>query len=284
MRKVDWLAALLSATCAANVSAQVAIPPLPSVPGSTTRVEPLPGAVKAVVVRSWDPANTDALVWNHLSANWSSYGSIPVYVDYTSLIGAPSFTLVDLQNTGADVVIVSDPAGDLQQWTSSEVAALASYANMGHPLVGSFLFLNSGTDDRALFSLWGLRSDLAYQVAPLPPTSPAAFTAPQSCLFARMPDPFDPGGWPYVEVPADQSWDEQDLAGASFVARSADGRFVVTTYSNGPLHATYISTMPEYQDGSAFDATQYLYNAITCQYGVTPTTRSTWGRVKGMYK
>ncbi len=44
----------------------------------------------------------------------------------------------------------------------------------------------------------------------------------------------------------------------------------VTEYSAGNHRAYYISYMPEYQSGSAADATQWLYDAIVCAFSVTP--------------
>jgi hypothetical protein len=42
--------------------------------------------------------------------------------------------------------------------------------------------------------------------------------------------------------------------------------------------------MPEYQDGSAFEATQWLYNAIVCAPPATPTTKVSWGTVKETFR
>ena len=226
-----------------------------------------------------------ALVWDYLNANWSLYGSVPIFIDSNTLHDVPSFTLSDLQNSGADVVIVSDPAGHFRQWTAAEANALATYASQGHPLIGTYLlFEYGGVDNRMLAPLWGLRSDLAYNTDEIDSATAADILSPGDCLFTRIADPLDQGGYPYVQVPVDSSWDPSDLGGATFLARSQDGRNIVTSYSSGNIRATFISYMPEFQDGSQSDATQYLYNAIVCPFPVTPVATSSWGRIKTLYR
>jgi hypothetical protein len=240
--------------------------------------------VTAVVVRSWG-SGSGSLVWRHLNENWSSYGSIPIAIDYTSLHEVNSFTLADLETIGADVVIVSNPSGGTQQWTPPEVAALETYASAGHNLVGTYLLLvwqgGGATDNRILAPPWGLRSDLAYLGHVDASDSP--LLEPGHCLFRNIASPLDLGGYPYAQTPDDLMWDESDLAGASFLARSDDRTTVVTTYDAGGYDAHYISSMPEYQDGSELDATQWLYNAISCIEGTTPVSSTTWGRLKATF-
>jgi hypothetical protein len=253
--------------------------------GDAPQLPPITGGVHAVVVSSWGDGSTD-LVWEYLHQNWALHGSIPLSIDYTSLHGLDDFTLQDLEASGADVVIVSDPSGGQRQWSAAEVAALATYAQAGHNLVGTFLLLQYpfDFDNRALAPLWGLRSDLSYNDGSDPASPTTANLQPGHCLFTGIADPMDTGGYAYVQVPTDdRSWEPGDVAGASIVGRSADGRNIVTTYDAGSYSASYISFMPEYQDGSAFEATQWLYNAIVCSGGVTPVSDKTWGAIKNRF-
>ena len=268
----------------ADTFATEATPPLgttsPGGPGSVGR-----GDVHAVVVKSWG-SGSGALVWDHLHNNWSNYGSIPISIDYTTLHEAASFTLQDLQNSGADVVIVSDPAGGLWQWSPAEIAALQSYAQQGHNLVGTYILFQWDTNDnRGLAPLWGLRSDLVYNSSGEEPASPTTpLLVPVHCLFDGISDPLDTGGFPFVQVPLnDTSWDPNDMNGAQIVARSADGNNVVTSYDGPGYFASYISYMPEYQGGEFFEATKYLYNAIVCTPLSTSVEEMSWGRIKATF-
>jgi hypothetical protein len=260
-------------------------PPQISTDPGGPQAPPVAGGVHAVVVRSWGD-DSGALVWEHLALNWSLYGAIPVSIDYTTLHSVDSFTLPDLQATGADVVIVSDPSGGNRQWSPGEVAALAAYAQEGHNLVGTYLLLQyTGYDNRALAPLWGLRSDLDYtfcEACALPETS---ILLPGHCLFTNITNPLDTGGYPSNQIPMnDGTWDAGDMGGAIIAARSADGKNILTTYETGYYTASFISYMPEYQDGSAFEAAQWLYNAIVCQGGSTPVSEATWGLIKSTFQ
>jgi hypothetical protein len=224
------------------------------------------------------------LVWQHLNDNWALYGATQVVIDHTTLHEVGSFTLADLEAIGADVVIVSDPAGGLRQWSGSEADALRAYAEAGHNLVGTYLLYQWDViDNRALAPLWGHRSDIAYGSVEADPSTD--ILAPEHCLFVDITDPLDLGGYASVGLPADDlSWDDADLAGADIVGRSGGGNNVVTSYDAGGYQAYYISYMPEYQDGSAFEATQWLYNAIVCAPPATPTTKVSWGTVKETFR
>src|SRR6187431_736610 len=71
-------------------------------------------AVTAVVVKSWGGCFSSGLIWDDLNANWSSYGSIKISIDYDDpnlCVSTTSFTLADLEANGADVVILNNPSG-----------------------------------------------------------------------------------------------------------------------------------------------------------------------------
>jgi len=183
------------------------------------------------------------------------------------------------------VVIVSDPAGDGHLWSAAEVAALQSYADQGHSLIGTYLLLRyGGLDNRALAPVFGLRPDLEYNSREVFAEPTAGILDPQNCLFSGISDPLDQGGYPFVQVPSDGSWDDGDLAGAVYRARGPSRLNVATEFSAVNHRAHYISYMPEYQDGSAFDATQWLYNAIVCPFTPTAAQRTSWGKLKAIYR
>ncbi len=264
--------------------ARDASPPFPADGGQPQSSELIGGTVTAVVVRSWGFSSD--LVWEHLSLNWSLYGTTPISIDYTTLINAPSITLADLQNVGADVVIVSDPSGGTVQWTPDEVAALETYALAGHNLVGTYLLLQFfDFDNRGLAPLWGLDGTMFYDFLEGGSEPESIVLKPSHCLFDGIGDTMDVGGYPSVQVPQDDlKWDFEDVDGADVVALGADGHNIVTTYDAGPYVAHFISYMPEYQHGEFFEATQWLYNAITCTAGPISVEDASWGEVKASYR
>src|SRR5262245_18258674 len=212
MRLAIMVVVLAVALSASDTFADGMTPP-PAPPSPRQPVKSPLGVVKAVVVKSCG-SGSGGLAWDYLNANWPYHGDIPIFIDPMSLQHVASFTLADLQNSGADVVIVSDPAGGTKQWTPAEVSALASYANAGHPLIGTYKLLQySAADNRILAPLWGLRSDLSYNLEEVQAAPWAEILSPSSCLFDRIVNRFYQGGYSKVEVPVDGSWDPEDLAG-----------------------------------------------------------------------
>ena len=76
--------------------------------------------VKAVVVRSWSDCGSTGVIWREINANWANHGTTPVHIDYTipDLCYGP-VTYEALAASGADVLIISDPAGGIKQYRRS---------------------------------------------------------------------------------------------------------------------------------------------------------------------
>lgn len=244
----------------AAATAQDASPPRSGqeqTPAVQPKTEPAANAVMAIIVKSWG----NNPVWADLNANWSTYGTLPISIDYTTLISS-DFTYTDLVNSNADVVILSDPAGGLQQYSSAEVAALAQYVKAGHSILGTYLTFDSGNgvDNRALAPIFGLSSTLSYTFVGI---SNEFTKVANACLFNKIPGPVaKSNGYPYSQVPSSGSW-MGNLGVASARAESDSYAGVVSGYHKGSATAIYISSMPEYQTIGGNDE-QFLYNAITC--------------------
>lgn len=287
-----WLVILMVVSASSSRAADDTNPPSGSAANSLGTPCP-PGAVKAVVVKSYDsPFN-----WDTINQEWSAYGSVPVCIDFESLRNVKTVSLDDLIASGADVVILGDPAGYRRTWTVQDMEALQAYAHLGHNLLGTYLVFYwdhdgvHANDNRLLSPLWGIRQDIDYQNVgqPLGETraAPSAdILAPLDCVFERIADPLDFGGYPEVQLPTDGSWDEADLAGATFLARSDDGHNVVTAYRPGRYQAIFISYLPEFATGmgNQQESYQLLYNAILCAADATPAFPSSWGRMKVRYR
>jgi len=227
-------------------------------PAVQQRTEPSANTVAAIIVKSWG-SNP---VWGDLNVNWSTYGTIPVFIDYTTLINS-DFTYADLVNSNADVVILSDPAGGNQQYSSAEVAALVKYIKAGHVIVGTFMTFqhpDQGIDNRALAPIFGLSSSLSYTFVGI---SNEFTKVANACLFNKIPGPsVMSNGYPNSQVPSSGSW--MGNLGAAIAGAESDSYVgVLSGYHKKSATAIYISSMPEYQTLGGDDE-QFLYNAITC--------------------
>ena len=257
--------ACLSALCllglgAPSQAAQSASPPLPASHTHSAVAPDGVGGVTAVVVKSW--GGGDASAWQELNNEWPQYGDIPISIDTTTL-GNSDFTFQDLVDTGADVVIVSNPGGGGQQYSDSEIDAVSSYASLGHNVLATYIaFQWTNIDNRGLAPVLGLRSDITYNTVEEGISNVFNVVDLGNALFQGLPDPWNSVGYPFTQTPADDlRWDDADLAGAAVAAQSDDYKGIVSIYDGGPYTGIYVSNMSEYFGGSLDK--QLLYNAIT---------------------
>lgn len=234
----------------------------PSATAQSTATVTVPQrVVTAVVVKSWNKCNPGRM-WGRLNADWQSLGSVPISIDSSdpTLCGT-SLTLARLEASGADVVILDDCAGGLNQFTPAEVDALQTYANEGHNLVGTYeTFAYATVDNSALAPLFGLVQNDGWADNDNTPTytfGHASFAKP---LARDLPTPYNSRGLASSQEPAAGSWSANDLDGAAFAAMNADHTAAITVYRAAGYDAVYISNMPEYH-GHVQDR-QFMYNAI----------------------
>ena len=243
------------------LTAQNTMPPSTGreeIPAVQQKTEPSANTVTAILVKSWG----NNPVWGDLNANWSTYGTIPVSIDYTTLIQS-DFTYTDLVNSNADVIILSDPAGGLEQYSSAEVAAIAKYIKSGHSILATFItfqYQGENIDNRALAPIFGLSSGLTYNYVGI---SNEFTKVANGCLFNKIPGPLGKSnGYPNSQVPSNGTW--MGNLGAATAGAESDGYLgVVSGYRKAGATAIYISSMPEYNTIGGEDE-QFLYNAITC--------------------
>ena len=250
---------VLAMIFATTAFAQDATPPKPLVSGhyseNANSGKLSAKTVKAIIVKSWG----DNPVWADLNTNWSTYGSIPVSIDHTTLIQS-DFTYQDLVNSKAKVVIMSDAAGGTQQYSSAEIAAIRKYANKGHEVLATYATFEYATiDNRSLAPIFGLSSSLTYDTTDI---SGAFKKAVRGCLLKKIPGQWQSLGFNYSQIPQSGYWKGHlKKTKAQAVSDSYEG--VITLYTAATYTGVYISNMPEYQNVGGDDE-QLLYNAITC--------------------
>ncbi len=219
-------------------------------------------AIIAVVVKSWGNCTSNGVIWDDLNANWSRYGPLPIFIDYSNpgLCG-DTYTLADLEASGASVVILSDPAGKGSgtPFTADEINALRTYASEGHNLVGTFLtFAFGGIDNRNLAPLFGLRQSNYALVSVTPRYH---LKRPNYPLFRDLPHPYVSSGYAQSQIPGDGVWSANELLGTTGVAAtSAQATAAIVADEGLGFNSIYVSSMPEYGGGPQDE--QFFYNAI----------------------
>jgi hypothetical protein len=214
-------------------------------------------SVKVVLLKSWGVTS----VWEAMKTNWQNFGKIPVTIDDSTYISS-DFTYQDIVASKANVIVLSNPAGGIQQYSTAEIAAVAEYAKKGHAVVGTYLvFQWSTVDNRKLAQVFGLNSTYQYNGA-VAISNTFKKTKQNQCLLKRIAGgSWQSNGYPYTQVPTTGSWKGHlDEAGA--VADSDNYVGVVSLYTAPTYTGVYVSNFPEYNGGT--DDEQLLYNAVTC--------------------
>ncbi len=247
---------------AVQLSAQEASP-VKQVPSKladkTINTDILPaGTVKVLLLKSWGETS----VWQDMSTNWQNFGKRPVTVDTTTYIGS-DFTYQDIVSSKANVIVVSNPAGGIQQYSPTETAAVAKYAKKGHTVIGTYLVFEWSTiDNRGLAPVFGLSSKIAYNTTAVGISNLFEKKKPRECLFKRITgSSWQSDGYAFTQQPATGSW-KGHLGKATAVAESDSFAAIVSLFTAPTYTGVYVSNFPEYFGGT--DDEQLLYNAVTC--------------------
>ncbi len=180
--------------------------------------EVVPAAtVKIVLLKSWGAAS----IWQDMGSNWQNFGKIPVTVDYTTYVDS-DFTYQDIVASKANVIVLSDPAGGIKQYSAAEIAAVSKYAKKGHTVIGTYaVFEWSTVDNRGLAPVFGFSSKIAYNTTPVGISNLFKKTTKKSeCLIKGITgSSWQSDGYPYTQLPATGSW-KGHLGKATAVADS----------------------------------------------------------------
>lgn len=157
--------------------------------------------VKAAVFRSTGTVFLGMTIWPELNSNWSAYGNVPVQIDYDSLAGN-DVTLGQLEDTGADVVILSNPAF----WTykPAEMGALKQYIEAGHGLIISYGKFRSA--DHVLAPLVGLGMGNAYGTGTAIDPLQVELLQPEHFFFEGIQQPYETGVRTVAYAPYGTPW------------------------------------------------------------------------------
>jgi hypothetical protein len=244
-----------------QLAAQMASPPkgtdLRVTPNTATRNIAPTNTVQVVVLKSWGKTS----IWDAMSSNWQNFGTTPVSVDDSTYVDS-DFTYQDLVNSGANVIVISNPAGAAQQYSQAEIQAVGKYAQGGHTVIGTYLvFQYGGADNRGLAPVFGLNPTTEFNTSPVDISNDFRQTRQNECLFTGIPISWESQGYPETQVPTSGSWIGYG-GKAKGMAESDDWVGAIGTFSAPTFTSVYVSNFPEYYGGT--DDEQLLYNAVTC--------------------
>jgi hypothetical protein len=249
--------------------AQQANPPVPATgqmrPLQVTPLYKQPGTVNILFLKSWECIGGQTL-WDDLKTNWPNFGSIPISIDDTTFI-CNDFTLQDIMNAAPNVLVLSDPSGGLEQYSTAEIQAVEQYAKAGHVVVGTYLVFEYGNENNTgLAPVFGFQSNISYTLNPI--TNDFTKHDSSSCLMTGIPgSSWMSQGFAESQVPSTAGkWTRAVVnkmkPTPNLVAFETDDLALVTSRQKGGFASVFISNFPEYSGGT--DDEQLLYNAVTC--------------------
>jgi hypothetical protein len=229
-----------------------------------TAVGPVKFVATAVIVKSWGNCGESLPIWRELNDNWSNYGRVKVRIgSHPALCSDREITYEALAASGAQTVILSNPAGGNMRYNRRELQALARYASEGHNLIGTYALLYnpiSGVDNRLLARLFGLPGNVEYGIADAVANPLVYDIVDGHQLFRDVGDPYLGRGFVASQAPVDGSWGPEDYGKARPLAVAGDNKSVVLGFCGEGFHSLYVSHMPEHHGGQADN--QLIYNFI----------------------
>lgn len=236
--------------------------------GSATAAPPrlTPDGVTAILVDPYFGCEV-ADAWANLNTNWSKYGSIPLSISTSGRLCHGTFTLSDLEASGADSVILDSTAA-FYTLTPDEIQALQAYLQQGHTLLGEDTIFqwNTKHSNNGLAPLFGLVEQSTWYKNGLGGKSPHYKLQEQdpdaAVLLRDVANPYVSNLYGQGQKPANKSWVAEDLDGARYIARTHNQGNAITVYDGPSYTAIYISSQAAFYNNSTPDDLQFLYNAI----------------------
>jgi hypothetical protein len=215
----------------------------------------IPVRIQAIVLPSGGTIYPEDFCWDELNLNWQDFGSIPIQIDYTTLASISNFTLQDLIDSNADVLIMPYL---FEAFSETEIVAITTYIRQGHGLLASGFSLYYHTE--TLSPLFGLVDYITWSQNWV---GSFEIITPSHPVVENLPDPFSTY-YGLSFFPEGTGWDSSVLAGATYLALDASVANV-SSFRYGSVLAyrgiVYTSHFPELLSNN--DDMQLVYNALT---------------------
>ncbi|MFX1541126.1 MAG: C25 family cysteine peptidase, partial [Promethearchaeota archaeon] len=154
--------------------------------------------------------------WDEINQNWQDYGTIPLFINYTTFAGTNTgFTLQDLVTSNADALIIPYL---FEPYSTQEIEAIKAYIHAGHGLFASAFAL--ALHSESMGSFFGVKDDLFFDT--YYGLSNLNKLQPGHAIFLNLADPFTTS-YPLTFYPMGTGWDLSVLNGASYLAMDTSG-------------------------------------------------------------
>ncbi|MCK5290439.1 MAG: hypothetical protein KAR39_00275 [Thermoplasmata archaeon] len=249
--------------------------------------------IQVYVLDSWGTDFADQAPWDELNANWSTYGSARLYINYTRF-NKERIAYQELVDSYADVLLISssksgnpgDPKAGGYYFSYNERRAIRKYVQEGNAIIGTGFTFDTVTlpeHGYMLGPLFGLKSgNLYYQMSGI---RNLRIIEPKENhpLFTNMPDRYTTGNGqtltpamqispqPPIVITVPINWSSEQLLGGEYKAISYPTENAsVIVHEPGGYRSVYITNFVE--KNSNENDIQLLYNAMVWSWVINPPT------------
>ncbi len=226
----------------------------------------------AVVLDSYGTDYASSCFWDYLSTNWATYGDVRIAIDYTSL-NKENITLVDIEGTHADVLIISDAWSDTYyfgwEFSDSEIEAIKTYVSGDHGIVATSGTFDtwSAPNNQKLAELFGMDPTVWYNwgINGEQRSTRGIFDllAPRhEELWRNIPDPYISDPLVTLNPTPSLDWTIQGVTTGWIEALSTDHYAAVITSERFNRKGVYFTCMLEGEGQYNENNRQLFYNAI----------------------
>jgi hypothetical protein len=250
--------------------------------------------VQVYVLDSWGTDYADEAPWDELNANWPTYGSARLYINYTRF-NKERITYQELVDSYADVLLISssrsgnmnNPVAGGYYFSYSERKAMKRFTEEGNAIIATGLTFDTELLEdhgRALGPLFGLKPGNYYYHKTGVHNLRVIDPAENHPLFNAISNEYDTAngmtltpGLFIINEPMGPNeyyplnWTDEYLDGGEYKAMShPNNNATVIVNDAGNYKAVYITNFVE-KNSNANDI-QLLYNAMVWSWVISPPT------------
>jgi hypothetical protein len=206
----------------------------------------------ALVLPSAGTEYPSEFCWDEINLNWQDYGTIPLFINYTTFAGTnTSFTIQDLETSNADALIIPYL---FESYSPQEIEAINTYVRAGHGLFASGFAIALHSESMGTF--FGVKENLFFDT--YYSLSNLNILQLGHAIFLNLHDPLTTS-YPFSFYPMGTGWDLSVLQGASYLAMDTSGSNYGTILTYRGI--VYTSYFPELLSNR--DDRQLVYNILT---------------------
>ena len=243
--------------------------------------------MKSIKISVFHSHKGGKLFWKHLNDNWKKYGNREITISLKYL--SKEITLKRLYKENPDILIFSDTAGSLSEFTMNEINALREYFRKERckHLIGTYALFEHTVDDkhydnRKICQFFGLNESENYITKHFHSSQEETKkniiyypTNAQSQLWNNISIPYESYGYNHTQTIKTNHWFDSfnnfiSERNTFLLANNKEKNAIISYHQTEWYSSLYISSMIEYNDLQNETDCQFMYNVFLFLIGTRP--------------